>query len=197
VPNQCGKAFAISVLSRTAPIKTIGIELALASVRAGLLKRTIERLGELRFIHFAQWVVIKRDRFPYFGPPQPRETLNYDYMLFVSNFNGGWEDYISSFSEVVPGGLDAVWRLSVQFPGSRPITPFLQYIRNSMYQTNYYYSAYPGATTSDILQALQLTDELKDLVQSTAGAGPDEFATSYDRFLSRVQGCLGSTGARE
>ena len=105
-------------------------------------------LTNLSFIHFARWVIIKRNEFPRLAPGQPTENLNYDYLLFESNFNGDWEKYIDAFSDVIPGGMDNIWRWSVRYPSSRPITPFLNYIRNCQYDTDHYYSAYPGASTN-------------------------------------------------
>jgi hypothetical protein len=160
----------------------------------GKVRKVQENLIELSFIHFARWVIVPRNRFPHLDPSQPRERLAYDYLLFESNFNGDWEKYIDAFSEVVPGGMDNIWRWSVRYPQSRPITPFLAYIRNCQYDTDHYYSAYPGAATNDLLGALKLTAEIESLAQATAQATPEEFEAAYDAFLVRVQNCLATTG---
>ncbi len=158
--------------------------------RIGIIQKN---LVELSFIHFARWVIIPRHAFPRLAESQPREHLHYDYLLFESNFNGAWEKYIDAFSQVVPGGMDNIWRWSVRYPGSRPISPFLSYIRNCQYDTDYYYSAYPGASTNDIRAALQLTDEITAFVETSAALPPAEFARAYNRFLARVQNCLSKT----
>lgn len=161
----------------------------------GRISQIQTNLTNLSFIHFARWVIIKRDEFPRLGPAQPREKLNYDYLLFESNFNGDWEKYIGAFSDVIPGGMDNIWRWSVRYPSSRPITPFLNYIRNCQYDTDHYYSAYPGASTNDILGALALRKALGAFSKSTASVSPDEFARSYARFIVQVQNCIATTGA--
>jgi hypothetical protein len=158
--------------------------------RIGIVQKN---LVELSFIHFARWVIVPRGAFPRLADSQPRENLHYDYLLFESNFNGDWEKYIDAFSQVVPGGMDNIWRWSVKYPGSRPISPFLSYIRNCQYDTDYYYSAYPGASTNDIRAALQLNDELTAFVEASATLPPAEFARAYNRFLARVQNCLSKT----
>ncbi len=161
----------------------------------GKISQIQTNLTDLSFIHFARWVIIKRDAFPRLGSTQPREKLHYDYLLFESNFNGDWEKYIGAFSDVIPGGMDNIWRWSVRYPSSRPITPFLNYIRNCQYDTDHYYSAYPGASTNDIRGALALQKALGDFAKNTASASPEEFARSYARFVNQVQNCIATTGA--
>ena len=161
----------------------------------GKISQIQTNLTDLSFIHFARWVIIKRDEFPRLGSTQPHEQLHYDYLLFESNFNGDWEKYIDAFSDVIPGGMDNIWRWSVRYPYSRPITPFLKYIRNCQYDTDHYYSAYPGASTNDIRGALALQKALGELAKNTASVSPEEFARAYARFIVQVQNCIATTGA--
>jgi len=58
-------------------------------------------LRNLSFIHFARWVIIPRASFPRLFAKQPEESLRYDYLLFFSNFNGTWNQYIDAFSAVL------------------------------------------------------------------------------------------------
>jgi hypothetical protein len=161
----------------------------------GKISQIQTNLTNLSFIHFARWVIIKRNEFPRLAADQPREKLNYDYLLFESNFNGDWEKYIDAFSDVIPGGMDNIWRWSVRYPSSRPITPFLNYIRNCQYDTDHYDSAYPGASTNDVLGALALQSALADFAESTASCSADEFAKRYARFTVQVQNFIATTGA--
>jgi hypothetical protein len=153
-----------------------------------------ENLTELSFIHFARWVIIPHDKFPRLSESQPEERLTYDYFFFESNFNGDWEKYIDAFSQVVPGGMDNIWRWSVKYPGSRPISPFLAYIRNCQYDTDYYYSAYPGAATNDILGALKLVPAIEKLATAAPTLAPEQFRQEYDRTLVEIQNYLARTG---
>lgn len=160
----------------------------------GRITQVQENLTELSFIHFARWVIIGRNAFPRLRDDQPRENLRYDYFFFESNFNGDWQKYIDAFSQVVPGGMDNIWRWSVKYPGSRPISPFLAYIRGCQYDTDHYYSAYPGAATNDILGALRLEEELKRFQAQAATLTPAGFGQAWDALLVRVQNCLARTG---
>ena len=58
------------------------------------------------FIEFARWVVLPRRGFPFLGKGQVQEDLKYDYLLFFSNFNGTWNQYIDAFSAVLSKGLN-------------------------------------------------------------------------------------------
>jgi hypothetical protein len=99
---------------------------------------------------FARWVVVKRHKFPRLSEKQPEEHLHYDYLLFFSNFNGTWNQYIDAFADVLSNGLNLIWRWSAKFPGSRPVTAFKRYIALVQFDTDYYYVAYPRATANDV-----------------------------------------------
>lgn len=60
-----------------------GLEIAFSQFPSGGLK-------ELSFIHFARWVIVPHRKFPRITSQQPKEDLQYDYLLFFSNFNGTW-----------------------------------------------------------------------------------------------------------
>ena len=151
-------------------------------------------LSKLAFIHFARWVLIPRSGFPRLSSEQPREDLHYDYLLFCSNFNGTWGQYLDAFSDVIPTNVNRLWLGSVKYPKARPLTPFLEYAAYNEIDTDYYYNAYPGASTRDILSALELHAQLKRFARTTVGLSPGDFQREYDAFLTRIQGCLGNTG---
>jgi hypothetical protein len=152
------------------------------------------KLIQLSFIHFARWVIVKRRKFPQVSPQQPGEDLRYDYLLFFSNFNGTWNQYIDAFSAVLSGGLNAIWRWSEKFPGASPVTPFKQHIARCQFDTDYYYTAYPYATTNDVKAAHRVQAALDAFARESAGKSPEEFARAYRTFLVKVQSDLGETG---
>ena len=67
----------------------------------------------LAFLPFVHWVIVKRDKFPFVGEVQKAEKLHYDYLFFMSVFNGPWGPYIDAFSDVLAQALDVVWFWSV------------------------------------------------------------------------------------
>jgi len=160
----------------------------------GTFPKTTKGLVDLSFIHFARWVIVPRRKFPHVDPKQPAEHLQYDYMLFFSNFNGTWNQYIDAFSAVLSTGLNAIWRWSEKFPGSVPVTPFKQHIARCQFDTDYYYTAYPYATTNDVKAAHRVQGALDALAQQSASMSAEEFERAYRKFVVAVQCDLGDTG---
>lgn len=151
-------------------------------------------LVNLSFIHFARWVIVKRNQFPKVTPDQRKENLKYHYMFFFSNFNGTWNEYIDAFSSVLSGGLDLIWNTSVKYPGSRPVTGFKRYIALVQFDTDYYYSAYPYASINDVKAAHNVNQQLEAFAGKCANMDPAEFSKAYRQLLLSVQSDLGGLG---
>jgi hypothetical protein len=180
VANVEGKATAITVLT---PVRRGGPLLLWLVFWAGRnITETLKKLQQLSFIHYARWAVI--ERFPDEGEG---ERLQYSYLLFESNFNGTWDQYIDAFSEVVAFRMKAIWGTSFGFPGPLPVEPFKQYIRRNEFVANHYWSAYPGATTTEIVSAGRVEAALEQLKRRAATLGPEAFKAEYESFLTSVQ----------
>jgi hypothetical protein len=188
--NIAGKAYAMNVVTPMRPCTTWVQSLLFKAARA--LPSTLAGLLGLSLIHFARWVIIRRDQWPDLGQGQQR--LNYDYMLFCSNFNGTWNQYIDAFSDGIASGLDLFWYASVKYPHSVPITPFKKYIEFNQFDTDYYYNATPGAAQRDIKAALLVKQELRELARLHGSASLEQFAAAYRHALVKVQNSLGSHG---
>jgi hypothetical protein len=178
--NVDGKATAITVLT---PVQRQG-PLVLSAVfwAARNIKETLKKLEQLSFIHYACWAVIER-----FPDPDGGERLRHDYLLFESNFNGTWDQYIDAFSEVVPFRMKAIWGTSFGFPGPHPVEPFKQYIRRNEYVANHYWSAYPGSTTTEIISAGHVEAALSEFREHAADFEPDAFKVAYESMLTDIQ----------
>ena len=190
--NIRGKTYAMNAISPMKPWKTWFLR-ALFLVVGWFPKLNIG-LIQLSFIHFARWVIVPRHSFPRLSGRQPKENLQYDYLIFFSNFNGTWNQYIDAFSAVLSGKLNAIWKWSEKFPGSVPVTPFKHYICRGQVETDYYYTAYPHATTNDVKAAHRVQAALDQLTQNAAKLPPAEFSKAYLQFLVAVQADLGKTG---
>jgi hypothetical protein len=151
-------------------------------------------LIDLSFIEFARWVVVRRGSFPNLEGGQLKEDLEYDYLLFFSNFNGTWNQYIDAFSAVLSGGLNLIWRWSEKFPGSVPVTLFKEYIARVQFDTDYYYTSYPQATANDVKSAHLVQSSFDNLALKAEQQSPQQFADAYLRFVIQVQAHLGETG---
>ncbi|TMC67219.1 MAG: hypothetical protein E6J13_17125 [Chloroflexi bacterium] len=87
-------------------------------------------LAGIPSIHFARWVVVDEGR----------------RLVFFSNFDGSWENYLGDFIDKAHTGLTAVWSNCVGFPR----TVFKAYSRQSQVPTQVWYSAYRWLTVSNI-----------------------------------------------
>ncbi|HEY0794516.1 MAG TPA: hypothetical protein VGD64_01930 [Acidisarcina sp.] len=190
--NINGKVYAMNAITPMKPWKTLLVRAVFFIL--GAVKPLQNDLINLSFIEFARWVIIPRRSFPMLANGQPQEMLKYDYLLFFSNFNGTWNQYIDAFSAVLSNGLNLIWRWSEKFPGSVPVTPFKEYIARQQFDTDYYYTSYPEATANDIKSAHIVQGALDTLRQQNKSLSTEQFNTAYLNFVIAVQSHLGETG---
>ena len=188
--NVSGKAYAMNVVTPMRPGRTWVTRLIFMFTRAQPNK--LAGLLGLKFIHFARWILIRRADWPDFG--QKRDPLRNDYMLFCSNFNGTWDQYIDAFSDALPSGLDLLWYTSTKYPHSIPITPFKNYIRANQVDTDYYYNATPGSAQRDVKSGLRVRRALLELAGLHEQLPPEDFARAWNRILASIQNDLGAPG---
>jgi hypothetical protein len=190
--NINGKVYAMNAITPMKPWKT-GI-LRTAFFVLWHVKPLQKDLIDLSFIEFARWVIVPRARFPFLGKGQLKEELQYDYLLFFSNFNGTWNQYIDAFSAVLSKGLNLIWRWSEKFPGSVPVTLFKEYIARVQFDTDYYYTSYPHASANDVKSAHIVQSSLDSLALRAGQYDPQQFAEAYAEFVLQVQAHIGETG---
>jgi len=188
--NVAGKAYGMNVVTPMRPWLTWINRLLFMASRA--LPDKLGGLLGLSIIHFARWVIIKRNQWPDLG--QGKQTLHNDYMLFCSNFNGTWDQYIDAFSDGIPDGLDLLWYSSTRYPHSIPITPFKDYIRANQVDTSYYYNSVPGAAQRDVKSALRVRRAILALAAQQPSLSPADFRKLYVATLTGVQNDLGCQG---
>lgn len=188
--NIAGKAYAMNVVTPSKPYLT-WLNRLIFMVARGVPKVLSGLLG-LSLIHFARWVIIKRDQWPDLG--QGKEELQNDYMLFCSNFNGTWDQYIDAFSDGIPNGLNLFWYTASKYPQSIPVTSFKNYITYNQVFTDYYYNATPGSAQRDVKSAMRVNEAVQGLAVAHAAQTPEEFAKTYQAALVKVQGDLGDPG---
>ncbi len=185
--NRCGRAQAMTVFSpvrpwyRRPPGGALWLDLFFGV--ASILPDRRSTIRDLSFIHFARWIVIRR--LPDHG--QPPERLRHPLLMFESNYNGTFDQYIDAFSNILTSGMSRIWGTSYGFPGPQPVAPFKAYIRANEFVAEHYYSAYPTATTTMITSALSLKKRLQALAVRAAKVSPDEFVDAYREFLTERQ----------
>jgi len=155
---------------------------------------TQQTARQLSFLPFVHWVIVKRNKFPCLDDKQEPEQLNYDYLFFLSTFNGPWGPYIDAFTDVLYKALDTVWAWSKGYPFARPVSALKAYIIRNQVESDHAYSAYPGASVRDVRSALELHGELKRFAEYSHDLSPAQFRSDFNRLLIRVQDKLGSFG---
>jgi hypothetical protein len=188
--NIAGKAYAMNVITPIKPWLTWFNRLIFWVA----LKRpaTLKGLIALSLIHYARWVIIGKDEFPHLDDEQPKEDLKYAYMLFFSNFNGSWDQYVDSFTFSIPSGLDMFWKWNIRYPKSVALTPFHNYIRYNQIETLHYYSAYPLAAANDVKSAKAVKAALIAFAQQPPDASDADFLKRYNALLRGLQHDLGA-----
>jgi hypothetical protein len=184
--NVAGEAVALTVFSTVRRWGLLELPLFFLVLRKS--PKSLTTLKRLSFIQSARWSLLRE--IPYNGAPQPRVTLRHPHLYFESNFNGGWEEYIDAFSFLLTTGMFGFWGSSYGFPWALPTGPFKAYIRKNEYVASHYYSAYPEATATIVLQALELEPKVTALCERAADLSPDEFAAQWRRTVTEIQHCL-------
>jgi hypothetical protein len=151
-----------------------------------LRKWDAKPLVALNFIHFAQWAVI--DRLPANGG-MAGQRLRPRYLLFLTNFNGGFDQYIDAFSHVIGLRIRLIWSGSHGFPGPEPATTFKEYIHRQEFPAAHFYCAYPETTAFEVRQALAAAEH-HAAFERDASDDPFEFAQSWAALLTKMQRSL-------
>ena len=114
------------------------VSIQVKSVKGSLL--------DLATIHFARWVIID----------------NGNNILFESNFDGSWENYIDDFVDHASLGMNLIWGNCIGFPrgGAKDIESFKAYIRKNQTPPQVFYSAYKDSTVRNILTDLSLSKKI-------------------------------------
>jgi Dyp-type peroxidase family len=99
-------------------------------------------LAGIPSIHFARWVIVDEGR----------------RLVFFSNFDGSWENYLGDFIDKSASGLTGVWSNCVGFPRTKNLVQdgatdeqkFKAYSRDSQIPTQVWYSAYRWLSVDNI-----------------------------------------------
>lgn len=100
-------------------------------------------------VHFARWVVL----------PDEHDG---GQLLFASNFDGPWDDYIEDFAAQAAQSFDAIYSNCEGWPagGATDVEAFKAYIRKYELVADVYYRAYPKATVQQVKAGLKLKDAM-------------------------------------
>jgi hypothetical protein len=150
VGDQLGKTRGqVTELTTIAPIKAGQLD-SLRAVLAGVENNPSAVLERIGTIHYARWVIIDDGT----------------RLLFTSNFDGTFDQYIDDFSELLAEGLDRVFGHCEGYPGARPVEPFKAYIRAHQFEAEVFYAAYPDATVRQVQRGLRVNEAFQQLLDA-------------------------------
>lgn len=119
------------------------------------------KLMEIPTIHFARWVLIDNNK----------------HMMFFSNFDGSWNQYLCDFIDKSGWGLTGIFSNTVNFPKTRFLFTggaydeehFLAWSRGTQILTQVWYSAYHDLSIKNIVNNTFIRNELhKNLSEKEA-----------------------------
>ncbi|MBX3192390.1 MAG: hypothetical protein KF819_35695 [Labilithrix sp.] len=127
------------------------------------------KLGDIPTIHFARWVLIEGapSRRPAADGRAPTRSAR---VLFFSNFDGSWENYLGDFIDKAAKGLTSIWSNTVGFPrtyfllwrGALDEQRFKTWTRAGQLPTQVWFSAYPELTLRNITDNMKIREGLFD-----------------------------------
>ncbi|MFN8373882.1 MAG: hypothetical protein U0694_13530 [Anaerolineae bacterium] len=112
--------------------------------------------SELETTHFARWVIIND-----YGEP---------HLMFSSNHDGTWEEYIDLLITKIGPALDEIWGRCEGYPGGRTQNPeqfraaFKQYISQHYYEADTFYLGYRGVKVTELKGYLKIQERVQELL---------------------------------
>lgn len=110
----------------------------------------IRPIGGIATIHFFRWVIIDDGK----------------RLLFTSNYDGSWENYLDEFVDKTWLAMDLVWGNCVGWPkgGARDIESFKAYVKAHQIDANAFYRAYPNDTVRNINNNIAVRSSIQSLL---------------------------------
>ncbi len=140
-----GGTQALTTLAPIIPGRREQLQQVLASLARRIAAGGPSPLDVIGTVHFARWVVL----------PDDADGGN---LLFTSNYDGSWDDYISDFAAQAAESFDAIYSNCEDWPegGATELVAFKEYVRSHEHPSDVYYRAYPTATVREVKSALKL-----------------------------------------
>ena len=117
--------------------------------------------------HMARLAVL--DDVVFVGAPATEEHLSSRYLVFVSNFDGDLDPYLTRMAREVPGFVHDVWRHCSGYPGTCDPVAFAAYMKSCQLKTTFFFADVDDRTVQETLTALQVQSELVAFVEENQG----------------------------
>jgi hypothetical protein len=187
VSNRFGQAYGLTTISPIINGRTDGVHSAqqLRATLAELPRGRQSPFARVAGTHTARWFVV--DDLVSEPYPAGEDHLNSKYLVFIADFDGPLEQYVSSLVASIPDVIDSVWSHCVGYPGSSRPRAVLDYIRDCQVNTTLYFGGYPGATVEAALRALLVQRSMIEFVEQSRNLPSGELQAAFRRFRARME----------
>jgi hypothetical protein len=135
--------------------------------------------------HLARLAVL--DDVVFVGAPAMEEHLSSRYLVFVSNFDGDLDSYLTRMAREVPWFVDDVWSHCTGYPGTRDPVAFVAYMKTCQLETTFLFADVDDKTVQETLTALEVQSELVAFVEENQGRAGEDLKSAFDRHLRHIR----------
>src|SRR3954462_5022369 len=175
--NVSGRARCLTLLTPVRPFWVPFLWLVMRSARYHTYFR--DHSLQFKFIYYVRWAIFREF--------SPDERKRYTYLLFESNFDIPWRQYIDAFAYVIPKDIRVIWGRGFAFRGPPPAEPLKRWIAMNSLEGGHYHCAYPEASVKMTMSALEARDRCEELAKRAAGMPPQQFRKAFDEAVSDLQ----------
>ena len=175
--NVAGRARCLTLLTPVRPFWVPFLWLVMRSARYHTYFRNHSL--QFKFIYYVRWAVFREF--------SEGERKRYTYLLFESNFDIPWRQYIDAFAYVIPKDIRVIWGRGFAFPGPPPAEPLKRWIAMNSLEGGHYHCAYPEASVKMTMSALEARKRCNRLAKEAKGLSPAQFRKAFDAAVGDLQ----------
>lgn len=133
----------MTTLTEVIPSRLLKLRLALAATTVlGRYGWPPGEFADVGTLHWFAWALVDGGR----------------RLLFISTFDGSWQNYVQDFITKLVWALDALYSNTYGYPaaGMKDVPAFTDFILDHQFPAQVFYSAYPHETVFNLIEARQL-----------------------------------------
>ena len=149
VGKRLGQANELTVIARIKPE-------AVEALRGTLADPTLDArnmFAAIPTVHYARWTILQLGAD---GGAVAR-------LLFSTNYDGAFEDYVTALAAAIPDALDRIWSHCEDWPGSVTPDTLTGFITDHAEKADLFYAAYPDSTVREVKRALKIQQAVQNL----------------------------------
>ena len=127
------------------------------------------------------------DDVPYHGHPAYMEHLKSNYLVFVSEFHGELDDYLTGMWNNVSGSIKAILQYCVGFDSVKDAASFIVYMKKCQVTTTFYFNGSTDQPLAEQLKGLYLKQEFSKFVYANQGRNAAEIQAAFQEFVQTTK----------